>query len=195
MGLAKPAFFLLNGDRGLISSSADNVFIDLMGAPLDRIGSMLVTVRSYTEELLESLGFELVDMEYLALDSRAVLQLYIDRSEGGVTLDDCVTVSRQLGALLDVEDIIPFRYVLEVSSPGLNRPLKRPKDFLAHCGKKVRIKTKMLVDGRRRFSGILQEYSESDGSIVLDTDTGCYTLDVANFAKCNLVYEFPEPGK
>jgi len=156
---------------------------------------MLVTVRSYSEELLGSLGFELVDMEYLASDDRGTLRLYIDRPEGGVTLDDCVTASRQLGALLDVEDVIPFRYALEVSSPGLNRPLKRPKDFLAHCGKKIKIKTKMLVDGRRRFGGILREYRETDGSIVLDTDTGCYTLDVANFAKCNLVYEFPEPDK
>ncbi|MEA3240339.1 MAG: ribosome maturation factor RimP [Pseudomonadota bacterium] len=174
---------------------ADNVFIDLMGAPQDRIASMLLTVRSYSEELLASLGFELVDMEYLASDDRGILRLYIDRPAGGVILDDCVIVSRQLGALLDVEDIIPFRYALEVSSPGLNRPLKRPKDFLAHCGKKIKIKTRMPVDGRRRFSGVLQEYSEADGSIVLDTDTGCYTLDVANFAKCNLVYEFPEPGK
>jgi len=166
-----------------------------MGAPQDRIASMLVTVRSFAEELLESLGFELVDMEYLASDSRGVLRLYIDRPEGGITLDDCVTVSRQMAALLDVEDIVPFSYTLEVSSPGLNRPLKRPKDFLAHCGKKIKIKTKMPVDGRRRFSGILQEYSENDGAIVLDTDAGCTTLDVTNFAKCNLVYEFPEPSK
>lgn len=155
---------------------------------------MLLTVRSYSEELLASLGFELVDMEYLASDDRGALRLYIDKPEG-VTLDDCVNVSRQLGALLDVEDIIPFRYALEVSSPGLNRPLKRSKDFLAHCGKKIKVKTKMPVDGRRRFSGILQEYSDENGSIVLDTDAGCYTLDVANFAKCNLVYEFPESGK
>jgi ribosome maturation factor RimP len=166
-----------------------------MGVPQDRIGSILVTVRSCGEELLGSLGFELVDMEYLASDDRGVLRLYIDRPGSGVTLDDCATVSRQLGALFDVDDIIPFRYALEVSSPGLNRPLKRPKDFLAHCGKKIKIKTKMKIDGRRRFIGILREYREADGSIVLDTDAGCCTLDVANFAKCNLVYEFPEPGK
>lgn len=166
-----------------------------MGAPQDRIASMMVTVRSFAEELLESLGFELVDMEYLAADSRGVLRLYIDRPEGGITLDDCVTVSRQMAALLDVEDLIPFSYTLEVSSPGLNRPLKRPKDFLAHCGKKIKIKTRLPVDGRRRFSGVLQEYRERDGSLVLDTDAGSYTLEVANFAKCNLVYEFPEPGK
>jgi len=156
---------------------------------------MLVAVRSFAEELLESLGFELVDMEYLASGNRGVLRLYIDRPEGGVALDDCVTASRHMAALLDVEDIIPFSYTLEVSSPGLNRPLKRPKDFLAHCGKKIKIKTRMPVDGRRRFSGILQEYRERDGSIVLNTDAGCTTLEVANFAKCNLVYEFPEPGK
>ena len=166
-----------------------------MGVPQDRIDAMMVAVRSYSEELTESLGFELVDIEYLAADRRGILRLYIDRPEGGITLDDCVVVNRQLGALLEVEDIIPFRYVLEVSSPGLNRPLKRPKDFLAHCGKKIKIKTKMPVDGRRRFSGILQQYREADGSIVLDTETGSYTLDVANFAKCNLVYEFPVSGK
>ena len=167
----------------------------LMGVPQDRIGSILITVRTFSEELLDSLGFELVDMEYLASDSRGTLRFYIDRPGGGVTLDDCVTVSRQLGALLEVEDIIPFRYVLEVSSPGLNRPLRRPKDFLAHCGKKIKIKTKMPVEGRRRFSGVLQAYNEADGLIVLDAEGDRYTLDVANFAKCNLVYEFPEPGK
>lgn len=166
-----------------------------MGVPQDRIVPVLVSVRTLGEELLESLGFELLDMEYLASDSRGTLRLYIDRPEGGVTLDDCVTVNRQLGALLDVEDIIPFRYVLEVSSPGLNRPLRRPKDFLAHCGKKIKIKTKMPVDGRRRFTGILQAYNEEDGFIVLDADGDRYTMDVANFTKCNLVYEFPEPGK
>jgi len=166
-----------------------------MGVPQDKIDLMLVTVRSYSEDLLGSLGFELVEMEYLASDDRGVLRLYIDRPDGGITLDDCATVSRQLGALLDVEDVIPFRYVLEVSSPGLNRPLKRPKDFLAHCGEKIKIKTRMSVDGRWRFSGILQKYSEVDGSIVLDTDTGCCILDVVNFAKCNLVYEFHGSGK
>lgn len=166
-----------------------------MGAPQDRIVSVLATVRTLSEDLLDSLGFELVDMEYQAADSRGILRLYIDRPGGGVTLDDCVMVSRQLGALLDVEDIIPFRYVLEVSSPGLNRPLKRPKDFFAHCGEKIKIKTRIPVDGRRRFSGILQSYNEADGLLVLAADDGCYTLDTANFAKCNLIYEFPELSK
>ncbi len=138
---------------------------------------------------------ELVDLEYLAGDNRGTLRLYIDRPGGGVTLDDCVAVSRQLGALLDVEDIIPFRYVLEVSSPGLNRPLKRPKDFLAHCGRKIKIKMKEPVDGRRRFTGILRSYDEKSNSLVLENEEGSYTLNVPNFAKCNLVYEFPEPGK
>ncbi len=166
-----------------------------MDVPQDGTDLILDTVRSYSEDLLDSLGFELVEVEYLVSNDRGVLRLYVDRPDGGITLDDCVTVSRQLGALLDVEDVIPFHYVLEVSSPGLNRPLKRPKDFLAHCGEKIKIKTRMPVGGRRRFSGILQKYSEADGSIVLDTDAGCCILDVANFAKCNLVYEFHGSGK
>ncbi len=166
-----------------------------MGAPQDRIVSTLDAVHSCCESLLESLGLELVDLEYLAGDNRGILRLYIDRPGGGVTLDDCVAVSRQLGALLDVEDVIPFRYVLEVSSPGLNRPLKRPKDFLAHCGKKIKIKMKVPVDGRRRFTGILRRYDEKSNTLVLESEEGSYTLDAADFAKCNLVYEFPKPGK
>jgi ribosome maturation factor RimP len=166
-----------------------------MGAPQDRIVSTLDAVHSCCEDLLESLGLELVDLEYLAGDSRGILRLYVDRPGGGVTLDDCVVVSRQLGALLDVEDVIPFRYVLEVSSPGLNRPLKRPKDFLTYCGKKIKIKMKIPVDGRRRFTGILHSYDEKKNTIILDMEGDRWTLDVNAFAKCNLIYEFPKSGK
>ncbi|MBN2331910.1 MAG: ribosome maturation factor RimP [Deltaproteobacteria bacterium] len=145
-------------------------------------------------ELLESLGYELVDLEYVTSGSRGILRLYIDQP-GGVTLGDCATVSRQLGALLEVEDVVPFSYILEVSSPGLNRPLKRAKDFLAHYGRKIKIKTKVPVEGRRRFIGTLQEYDQENNRLVLAADDGCHTLEVANFSKCNLVYEFPEAGK
>lgn len=165
-----------------------------MGAPGERIGKMIETVRRLGDELLASLGGELIDVEYQTAGSRGTLRLYIDKP-GGVTLDDCVQVSRQLGALLDVEDVVPFSYTLEVSSPGLNRPLKRPKDFQAHCGKKIKLKTTAAVNGQRRFTGILRAYEPETESIVLESGGQLHRLPLANLSKCNLVYEFADPGK
>jgi ribosome maturation factor RimP len=124
-------------------------------------------VKNITERILTSEGMELVDMEFRQEGRKWVLRLFIDR-EGGVTLDDCVNISRQVSVALDVEDCIDRRYLLEVSSPGINRPLTRDQDFIKYAGKKVRIKTDEPIEACRNFSGILAGYA--DGVVSLTTD-------------------------
>ncbi|MFC1841077.1 ribosome maturation factor RimP [Thermodesulfobacteriota bacterium] len=137
--------------------------------------------------ILEDIGFELIDVEYLSVNGRWILRLYIDK-EGGVTIDDCVSVSRELGDLLDVKDIINHEYVLEVSSPGLNRPLKREKDFIKYIGKKIKCRMAGPVDGQKIFSGLLKDLKE--GRIFLKTENGIVELSLDDIEKANLVYEF-----
>ncbi len=116
-------------------------------------------VESLARPLVVSLGMELVELEYKREGRQMVLRLYIDK-EGGITLDDCAAVSRELSAVLDVEDIVPGRFTLEVSSPGLNRPLKSSADFECYTGRLVKIKTRepMSDDSgnlRKTFLGVL----------------------------------------
>src|ERR1700737_3874509 len=108
---------------------------------------VIETVREILNLLLLEEGLELVDLEYRREGRGRVLRIYIDK-EGGVTVDDCAKVSRELGILLDVHDAIPGSYNLEGSSPGLTRTLKKTRDFERFKGKKVRIKTKMDIGDR-----------------------------------------------
>lgn len=127
-----------------------------------------------TEELilpiLEKLNFELVDVEYVKEGSIWYLRAYIDK-EGGITINDCEAVARQMNELLDQEDFIPDSYTFEVSSPGLGRPLKKEKDYIRNMGKPVEIRTYRAIERCKEFSGILTAYdkesvtiSEEDGS-------------------------------
>ncbi|MEK6576269.1 MAG: ribosome maturation factor RimP [Nitrospirota bacterium] len=120
-------------------------------------------VMGIAKPIVDSLGYELIDVEYLAGGNRAKLRLFIDK-EGGVTLDDCEKASRYVGYALDVEDPMPTPYVLEVSSPGLDRPLKKPSDYERYKGRLVKIKTKVPVNDQMlfigRLSGIINEKVE-----------------------------------
>lgn len=120
--------------------------------------------------ILEKLNFELVDVEYVKEGSTYYLRAYIDK-EGGITINDCETVARQMNELLDQEDFIPDSYTFEVSSPGLGRPLKKEKDFVRNMGKEVEIRTYRAIDRCKEFSGTLTAYdkesvtiAEEDGS-------------------------------
>ena len=137
--------------------------------------------------VVEDIGFELIDVEYLSVSGRWILRLYIDK-EDGVTIDDCVSVSRELGDLLDVKDVINNEYVLEVSSPGLDRPLKREKDFIKFIGNKIKCRIAAPVNGQKNFSGLLKEFKESN--ILLKTESGVVELPLEGIEKANLVYEF-----
>ncbi len=117
--------------------------------------------------ILEALRFELVDVEYVKEDGEMVLRAYIDK-EGGITVDDCAEVSRRMDNLLDEEDFIDGSYIFEVSSPGLDRPLKKEKDFARSVGKEVEAKTYRAVDGKKEFRGILTAYTEDTVTIQID---------------------------
>ncbi len=119
------------------------------------------------EPVLEPDGVELVDLEFKPEGGKWVLRLYIDTPDG-VTLDLCAQVSRQVGSLLDVENPIEHPYNLEVSSPGINRVIRKEKDFQMFAGSPVRIKTRRKLQGRRNFSGTLRGIENS--KIVVDVD-------------------------
>ena len=144
-------------------------------------------VTQYVNPILVEMGFELVDIEFLSQYGRWVLRIYADK-EGGITLDECARVSREVGDLLDVKDIIPHEYVLEVSSPGLNRPLKKDKDFVQAIGRKVKIKMVTPVNGRRRFTGCLKKIDQ--GNVYIDIDDSVVQLSKDDIEKANLVYDF-----
>jgi ribosome maturation factor RimP len=122
------------------------------------------------DPILASLGLTLWDLEFKKDGPRWLLRIYIDREVGGVTLNDCEAVSRDLGMALDVEDIITHAYTLEVSSPGLDRSLTRPDHYGKCVGSRVRIKTFEALQGEKVFRGILREYTGD--AIVIETEKG-----------------------
>jgi len=138
---------------------------------------------------VEERGLELVHVQYLAQQRSPMLRVYIDKP-GGVTLDDCQTVSRQASVLLDVEDLISDRYVLEVSSPGLDRPLFRVEDYTRFSGRKVRLTTRQKIDSRRRFTGYIQGLR--DGIVQLNCQDKTYQIPFGMIAKANLVHRFAD---
>jgi ribosome maturation factor RimP len=148
-------------------------------------GTIAEQIIMFIEPVLEEMGFELVDVEYLGAGGRTVLRIYMDRP-GGVTIDDCARVSREIGVLIDVKNLIPQRYVLEVSSPGLNRRLKNERDFAWAIGKRVKVRMKSPLEGRRNFAGRLTRVKS--GMIVIAADGGEAMLPIGEIEKANLVY-------
>jgi len=132
-------------------------------------------------------GLELVDVEYRREARGCVLRLYIDR-EGGVTLDDCTRVSQEVGRILDVEDFILAPYTLEVSSPGVNRTLKREKDFLKYRNRLIRVKTFDPIGNRRQFKGRLLGLFEN--RVEIEVDGRAFEIPLSNIAKASLEIEF-----
>ena len=145
--------------------------------------SLLREVREVVEPILESQGFELVDLEYQRESQGWVLRIYLDR-EGGVNLEDCAGVSHEVGAILEVKDLIPSAYILEVSSPGLTRPLKKPEDFNKFRNQMVKIKLYEPLEGRRNFKGTLLGL-EGD-RVRVEVEQRIYELPLQRIAKANL---------
>lgn len=134
---------------------------------------------------LEGLGYELVRV-LLSGGHRPVLQVMAERADGSaMTVDDCAEISQTVSALLDAEDPIAGPYTLEVSSPGIDRPLTRPRDFERFAGFEARIETARAIDGRRRFKGRLLGLDE--GVVSMRVDGGTVRLPLAEIAKARLV--------
>mgnify|MGYP000710293777 FL=1 len=136
---------------------------------------------------VEEVGKELLGIEFISAGKHSVLRLFIDH-EDGINVDDCAEVSRQVSAILDVEDPISTEYNLEVSSPGLDRPLFEKAHFEAVVGETIEVKLSMPLNGRRKFKGLL-EAVEGD-TLVVVVDGQDYELVLTNVDKANLVPNF-----
>jgi ribosome maturation factor RimP len=136
---------------------------------------------------VEPLGFELVGVEYLAHGSRHVLRIYIDHADG-IEVEDCARVSHQVSGVLDVEDPIPGEYDLEVSSPGLDRPLFTEAHFRRFVGEQVNIRLHGKLDGRRRFKGRL--LALEDGEVRVEVDGETFRIRFAEIEEARLVPRF-----
>lgn len=136
---------------------------------------------------LKVCDLEYVGSEMRTMSSGQMLRIFIDK-DGGVTVDDCERASRQVSALLDVEDPFAGQYNLEVSSPGLDRPLFTKEHFERFTGSRVKIKLRAPQEGRRNFVGVIKAINGDDIEVVVDDET--YRLAIANIDKANLVPEF-----
>lgn len=140
------------------------------------------------EPIVTGHGFELVDVEYVKEAGTWYLRLYIDK-EGGVTIDDCETVSREFSDKLDEEDFIQDAYIMEVSSPGLGRPLKKEKDYKRSLGKEIEIRTYRPIDKQKEFFGILTVYDEKQVTITLENQE-TRVFQKAEIALIRLAFDF-----
>ncbi len=152
---------------------------------------MALTV-PHIEEILnpgaEALGLELVAVELSGGDT-SIVRIYID-TPNGITVEDCTKASRQFSAILDVEDPISNQYTLEVSSPGMDRPLAKPLHFKAVVGQQVKIKMATLVNGRRRFTGELIEATEEFAVVEVDGEQSELPYSDMDRARLIPVYDF-----
>ena len=153
------------------------------------MGKIEDAVWKMAEPLVAENGLELIDVEYVKEGAEWYLRLFLDKDgEEGVDLDDCELISRKFSDVLEQEDPIAQAYRLEVSSPGIERPLKRTKDFQRFQGEKVQVKTFSEVEGKKQFIGILGETTED--AVTLDVDGAEICIPRNKISKANLVWEF-----
>jgi len=148
-------------------------------------------IRELIEPVLGDEHLELVEVECLRMKTRWMVRIFMDKI-GGVTLEDCTEISHQVGDILDVHDIPPGPYTMEVSSPGLDRPLARDKDFLKYRGSKVCVRVDQKIDGIKDFRGDLIDYLDENGRKFLMVDVAGKTYRIPRdlVVKAHLEYEF-----
>ena len=137
--------------------------------------------------IADRLSLKIYDVEFVKEGEEYYLRVYIDK-DGGVTIDDCEAASRALSDELDKEDFISEAYILEVSSPGLGRTLKKERHYLNSLGEEVEIKTYKPIDGLKEFTGILKDYK--DGTVMIETDAGVMNFTADMIAKASLTIDF-----
>jgi len=145
------------------------------------------TIEAVVEPVVAGLGYEYVGAEFGQGDNGTTLRVYID-TPNGVEVDDCATVSRQLSAALDVDDVIATAYLLEVSSPGLDRPLFTESQFAAQVGEMVKARTTSSHNGRRNYKGVL--VSVADGEATFEIDGIDFSFPIEDVEQANLIAKF-----
>ena len=138
--------------------------------------------------IVEEHGFELVDVEYVKEGGTWYLRAYIDKP-GGINGDDCEVVSRRLSDILDEKDYIEEAYILEVSSPGLGRPLKKEKDFKRSLGEEVDVRTYRMIEKQKEFTGLLKDYDDATVTIEMEDGT-LKTFEKSDIALIRLAFDF-----
>jgi ribosome maturation factor RimP len=151
----------------------------------DKAGLVVRQVWDLTEPVVRAEGMEIIEIEYRRESVGWVLRMYVDRDEG-VSVDDCARISRVVGDLLDVADIIYNPYHLEVSSPGLDRPLRKREHFAKCIGKVVEIKTLLPLVTRRNFKGILKDVGT--GEVTVECDNQLFEIPFSNMDRARLRY-------
>ena len=140
------------------------------------------------KEHLNELGLELADIEYVSEGGYNYLRIYVEKPDGNTSLDDCVELSGRIDDIAD--ELINEKFYLEVSTPGLERKLKRPKDFTRFTGRKVKIYTKSQVEEKKTFEGKLEKF-ENETIFLLDDTGKVYEIPFSKLKKSNLIYEIP----
>jgi len=135
---------------------------------------------------VEGLGFILWGYEYRPHGESALLRIFIEKEEG-ISVDDCALVSRQIGAALDVEDIIPVAYILEVSSPGMDRVLFYPEQYQEYIGDKIKVRTRTRIDDRRNFKGLL--VSADDSIVTVKVDNEEFAIPYESIDRARLILD------
>ncbi|HZJ95338.1 MAG TPA: ribosome maturation factor RimP [Thiopseudomonas sp.] len=149
--------------------------------------SKLRQLQGMLTPVVEALGYNCWGIEFISQGRHSVLRVYIDH-ENGILVDDCEVVSRQLSAVLDVEDPISNEYTLEVSSPGMDRPLFTLEQYAAHVGEQVKIKLRSPVEERRNFQGLIRSVEDQD--VVVQVDEYEYLLPIELIEKANILPNF-----
>ncbi len=139
-------------------------------------------LNNLVHSVVTGLGFQVWGYEYRPHSESALLRIFIE-NEGGVSIDHCTLVSRQIGAALDVEDIIPVAYILEVSSPGIDRVLFTPEQYKDYIGEAVKVRTRSPIEGRRNFKGTIESVGENEVNVTVDNDTFVIPFNVVDRAR------------
>jgi ribosome maturation factor RimP len=162
-------------------------FLFIQRARGGRVSSKLEQLQALLAPVVEALGYECWGLEYISQGRHSVLRIYIDHANG-VLVEDCEKVSRQVSGVLDVEDPISNEYTLEVSSPGMDRPLFTLEQFAKHAGELVKIKLRSPYEGRRNFQGPLRGVEEQDVVVLVDDHE--YLLPIDLIDKANIIPRF-----
>ena len=159
------------------------------------VSQLTEKIENLIQPILDDLGCELVDLEYQCEERGWILRFFLDK-EGGINLDDCATASREISSLLDVENIISTAYNLEVSSPGIERALKKAKDFERFAGQLAKIKTLEAIDpdvsgkNKKTFVGILSGFEGDDVLLEVQKSASAIRIPLHQIDKANLKFEF-----